>query len=217
MSTYTISRNGEQYGPYSEVDLIAHINGGQILSSDLAWKDGMAAWLPVSQIFPSGIQRAPAVPPPLFHTPGSSVTPASVPTPPGLHWALVLLFTLLTFGIFSWVWLFIQQNWIRRIAPETKVTGVVYLIGCIVCSVGANVASATDHPVFSFVLLVTGLGIFITWAIGSGNAMRRYYNEVEPIGLRLSTPMLVIFNWLYLQHHMHRIAIWKKTGRLEMQ
>jgi hypothetical protein len=79
------------------------------------------------------------------------------------------------------------------------------------------VASATDHPLLSFVLLVIALGSVITWAIGAGNALRRYYNHAEPIGLRLSTPMLVVGTCLYLQHHMRRIAIWKKTGHLEMQ
>lgn len=57
MSAYTISRNGEQYGPYGESELLTHINDGQVLATDLAWKDGMATWLPISQIFPSGAEN----------------------------------------------------------------------------------------------------------------------------------------------------------------
>lgn len=57
MSTYTISRNGEQFGPYSEADMHAHINSGHVVPEDLTWKEGMATWLPVAQIFSSGTQR----------------------------------------------------------------------------------------------------------------------------------------------------------------
>ena len=216
--SYTISRNGEQFGPYSEADLHAHISSGHILPDDLTWKEGMATWLPVAQIFSSGSQRGSvAAPPPFVGHLSPSVAPASVSVPPGLHWGLVLLFTLLTFGLFGWVWLFIQQNWIRRIAPETQTTGVAYIIGYIVFAVVANVANFTDHPGLAFAFMLTGWVLAILWVLGSGNAMRRYYNQVEPIGLRLSTPMLVIFGTLYLQHHMSRIATWKKTGYLAPQ
>jgi hypothetical protein len=39
------------------------------------------------------------------------------PTPPKLHWALVLLFTVLTLGIFLIVWMFIQSSWAKKIDP----------------------------------------------------------------------------------------------------
>jgi hypothetical protein len=48
-----ISRAGEQFGPYSEEDLRGYVGSGQVLPDDLAWTEGMADWLPVSQIFQS--------------------------------------------------------------------------------------------------------------------------------------------------------------------
>jgi hypothetical protein len=45
-------------------------------------------------------------------------------------------------------------------------------------------------------------------------AIQRYYNSVEPIGLRLSGVMTFFFNILYFQYHFRRIARWKITGQL---
>ncbi len=57
MSSYMISRTGEQFGPYSEEDLRGYLGSGQVLPDDLAWTEGMADWLPVSHIFPTGPQH----------------------------------------------------------------------------------------------------------------------------------------------------------------
>jgi hypothetical protein len=46
------------------------------------------------------------------------------------------------------------------------------------------------------------------------SAIQRYYNSVEPIGLRLSGVMTFFFNFLYFQYHFRRIARWKQTGQL---
>ena len=40
--------------------------------------------------------------------------------PPALHWGLVLVFHMLTFGIFSAVWMFRQAIWIGRIDPMSN-------------------------------------------------------------------------------------------------
>lgn len=56
MSSYMISRAGEQFGPYSEGDLRAYLGSGQVLPDDLVWTEGMAEWLPVSRVFFVGAQ-----------------------------------------------------------------------------------------------------------------------------------------------------------------
>lgn len=217
MSAYTISRNGEQFGPYSDAEMHAHINSGHIQPNDLTWKEGMASWLPVSQIFSAGADAGPAVaPPPYAWQARPTVSPASVPIPPGLHWGLVLLFSVITLGIFGWVWFFIQNNWINKIAPETQSTRTMCAVGYIGFTIVGQFMSAS-HPVLGFVLLISGWGTAVAWALNSGKAMQHYYNSIEPIGLRISTPMLVFFAVIYLQYHMHRIATWKKTGYLAQQ
>jgi hypothetical protein len=55
-------------------------------------------------------------------------------------------------------------------------------------------------------------------AVSAFFQMRRglldYYNSTEPIRLRLSAAMTFFFSIYYLQYHLRRIAIWKKTGQL---
>jgi hypothetical protein len=217
MSSYMISRAGEQFGPYNEEDLRAYLGSRQVLPEDLAWTEGMAEWLPVSQIFPSGASSSVAPPPPAFRQQNQGFVPASVPAPPGLHWGLVVLFGVLTGGIFILVWVFIQQNWIKRIAPETETKGLVSLIGYVLFTIGYYIAYGTDHAVIALVFWLILTALLYFWVFASANAMRRYYNQVEPIGLKLSNVMLIFFNMIYLQHHMHRIANWKKTGSLTSQ
>ncbi len=217
MSSYMISRAGEQFGPYSEEDLRGYVGSGQVLPDDLAWTEGMADWLPVSQIFPIGTRSSVAPPPPAFSQQNQRVAPASLPAPPGLHWGLVILFGALTAGIFFAVWAFIQQNWIKRIAPETETKGLVCLVGYVLFWIAYIIASTTSHAVLTVVFLVAYLTLFYFWVFASGSAMRRYYNQVEPIELKLSNAMLIFFNMIYLQYHMHRIANWKKTGSLTPQ
>jgi GYF domain 2 len=47
---YQINRGGQQSGPYSLGDLQSMMAGGQIAPGDLAWCEGMPAWLPVSHL-----------------------------------------------------------------------------------------------------------------------------------------------------------------------
>jgi len=106
MSSYSISRNGEQFGPYSEADMHAHINSGHVLTDDLTWKEGMASWLPVSQIFPSGTQRNSIAPPPSFVQTASrsDAIPDGVK---GWSWGAFFL---------SWIWAIGNRTWIGLFA-----------------------------------------------------------------------------------------------------
>jgi hypothetical protein len=44
------SKNGTQLGPIGTEDIQSKLASGEISQSDLAWKDGMADWLPAGQI-----------------------------------------------------------------------------------------------------------------------------------------------------------------------
>lgn len=57
-----IDRNGERFGPYSLEEVNAYLANGTLLPTDLAWHDGMADWVPISQI--TGVTIAGGSPPP---------------------------------------------------------------------------------------------------------------------------------------------------------
>ena len=45
-----IDRNGERYGPYSIEDINTYLANGTLLSTDLAWHEGLSGWVPLSQV-----------------------------------------------------------------------------------------------------------------------------------------------------------------------
>ena len=45
-----ITRDGGQYGPYTQEEVISYVNAGNFTPSDLAWHEGYSEWLPISQL-----------------------------------------------------------------------------------------------------------------------------------------------------------------------
>ena len=44
------SKNGAQLGPIGPAEMESKLKAGEIASTDLIWKEGMADWLPVSKV-----------------------------------------------------------------------------------------------------------------------------------------------------------------------
>ena len=42
--------NGEQFGPYPESEFRLHLAERKILKADLAWREGLADWLPATEM-----------------------------------------------------------------------------------------------------------------------------------------------------------------------
>jgi hypothetical protein len=79
--TYQISRNGQEYGPYTLEDLRRYLASGNVLATDLAKSEGMTEWVPVSQVVegPAGEAGAATFGEPMVAGPG----PANVGTVTG--------------------------------------------------------------------------------------------------------------------------------------
>src|SRR5579872_1135049 len=133
---YFIKRDLQEYGPYSLGDLQRYVQQGNIALTDLGRSDGMSDWIPVSQIIGNVGVPAPASPysAPAFGAVGSAPygapanpygaqtpyggapgpyggAPQQLPIgslypPPSLHWALVLLFSILSCWLFLPIWAF---------------------------------------------------------------------------------------------------------------
>jgi hypothetical protein len=157
-------------------------------------------------------------------------------TPPDLHWALVLLITFITSGLFYTIWSFIQANWIKTIDPASKairdlvIAILLPIVGAIGAMIAIGMAAVTsggfDHlswaemggiatagvALCAFVLI--GFVFHLKAFFGMRDSLERHYNSTEPIQLRLSGVMTFFFNVLYFQYHMSRISDWKRTGIL---
>jgi len=231
MTEYHVSRNGRTLGVYPESDARDYYAQGRISPTDLVWREGMPAWLKAGEVFGPGPQAAAPVAPspaPAWTelTPSGErvrvVEPAAsaAPLPPKLHWALVLLFTLLTLGVFYIVWVFIQATWVKKIDPKSNAIGmmVVYIalvmIGELISRSNPEGSAAAAA---GGLLVLVGTVVSIFGIFSMRRSMLDYYDKVEPIGLRLSGALTFFLGVFYLQHHMTRIAKWKETGVLPPQ
>jgi GYF domain 2 len=231
---YHVSRNGQNYGPYTLEDLHRYVASGNVLPTDLAKSDDMPEWVPVSQIL--GIAAPPAVAisggPSAY---GSGV--AFYPDPPNLHWALLLLFTLLTCGLFLFIYDFVQAIWVTRIVPGSRV--VIYLIVMIVIwilMIGAFVSqfgvmfggmknfgnpAHIAGPYLTITLIVYLLmlvfyWVFIEYRFTMRDEIMAHFNQhgPEPIGLKIGAAWTFFFGGLCFQYHFNRINRLKRMTRL---
>ncbi|WP_457278757.1 hypothetical protein [Polaromonas sp. P5_D5] len=146
--------------------------------------------------------------------PGGGMNADAYPAPPQLHWALVLLFTLLTLGVFMIVWMFIQSTWVRKINPASNATTqfVIYVPLAIFAQI---LFEGSDNlKGVGFLLMLVSYVIFYFGAYSIRRSMLNHYNSVEPMQLELSAAMTFLFSTFYLQYHMTRIAQWKAASRL---
>ncbi len=137
MQRYTLSRNGQTYGPYSMDELQRYLASGHILLTDLARADDAADWMPVSQLLAgmssgpgAAAPGAPAYGAPGYGAPAYGTVPAvgymppagfgPFPDPPNLHWALVLLLDLFTCSLFQMVWNIVLAAWFHRVMPASR-------------------------------------------------------------------------------------------------
>jgi hypothetical protein len=233
---YYIQRGVNEYGPYTLADLQRYVAQGNIAMSDLTRSEGMTEWVPVSQVLgdipvPVTTPVVPAGGGTVYGgaSPyGAAAMPAMAvtPIPVDLHWALVLLFTILTCTIFQTVWLIVEAVFVRKIKPENKgLFLVLAALGCYFFGGFINgLISATSHGQafpFGSLLSLAGVVLQIVAVFGMRSDLEDYYNTTENINLRLngvgSALLTLFFPVYYFQWHFSRIAKWKKTGVLVPQ
>jgi hypothetical protein len=208
---YFITRDGQQYGPYSLADLQRYVASGEILLSDMARSEGMSEALPVSQIIgtiavpQAQVSALPVISGP-FH-----------PDPPNLHWGLVLLFGVFTCGLFNAVWGLVQAVWMKSVAPQSK--ALFYYIGSLCVLAGIVVVSFqaglthTRNSSAGLLNLAYSIAILVG-RFSLRNSLEEYYNSAEPVGLGLSGVMTFFFGDIYFQYHLNQIMRRKQALRV---
>jgi hypothetical protein len=208
---YFITRDGQQYGPYTLADLQRYAASGEILLTDLARSEGMSEPLPVSQIIGT-------IPVPQAQISTTPVINAAIyPDPPNLHWGLVLLFGIFSCGLFNAVWNLVQAAWMKKVAPQS--TALYYYIAslCVLAATfftGIEAAYTHSH---NSVLGAVNLVYYILLLIGRfslRSSLEQHYNSVEPMGLSLSGVMTFFFGDIYFQYHFNDIMRRKYFARL---
>lgn len=200
---YTLARGEQRYGPYTLDQLREYSAAGSIQPADLVWTPGMATWSRVDDLL--GQAASHGAPPPI-QAADSPARPA--PKPPSLHWVVVLLLAVVTWGLFALVWMFVHAVWIRRIDPKSKALyvlagGIAFLL------VGGFISGLMGDSSEGLELLVQ-----LVWLIA---VLVAYFDMRAAIEVRydldLSGILTFFFNVLYLQYHMRRIAKGEHTPR----
>lgn len=222
---YQISRGGQMYGPYTLEDLQRYVASGNVLATDLAKNEEMTDWVPVSQILGGApvAASAPVYPSEPVYTPTPGYAAVGVyPDPPNLNWGLVLLFGILTCGVFFPIWELVQTLWMKRVQPQTK--AMMYYIIYIVLwflYVGSQLgqSAAMMHgevvhtsPVAALISLAM-LVMAIVYRFAMRASIEQHFNGPEPIGLRLGAVMTFFFGGLYFQYHFNKINEMKLAAR----
>jgi hypothetical protein len=210
---YMISRNGQEYGPYSLADLQWYVSSGDVLLTDMARSEGMTGFLPVSQVI--GSIRVPV------KAPAVSLAPAGpeYPDPPNLNWGLVLLFEVLTCGLFSAAWGLVLAVWVKKVSPQSKSMyfygGECVCLGIIFVLSFIDGLNHTKSPFMSLMQII----IFIVSLVARyslRNSLEDHYNHAEPMGLGLSGVMTFFFATIYFQYHLNDINRRKRLDRLSL-
>jgi hypothetical protein len=132
-----------------------------------------------------------------------------LPKPPSLHWFVVALLSVVTLGIFAWVWFFVQASWIKKIDRHSSARTMF------MAALGLALAGGF------FAVATRGLGNLLTLAsvILVVVATFSMANSVRQLGKRLALPVrfgnltLFIFQSWYLQGTLTWLARWKETGQ----
>jgi hypothetical protein len=209
---YFISRDGQQYGPYTLADLQRYAASGEVSLADLAISEGMTEPVSVAQI----IGTIAAAPPPVA---GAPISMADMyPDPPNLHWGLVLLFSILTCGFFVVAWDLVQAAWMKRVDPTSK---AIFIYGAatavVVCLFFVGFFSALNHtaaPQWVGLLQVVSWVLYLVGRYSLRASLEEHYNGPEPMGLILSGVMTFFFGGIYFQYHINDIVRRKAADRM---
>ena len=122
-----ISKNGEQLGPFSVLDVRQRLESGAITYGDLAWRDGLKTWIPLSEMMGGALPGATPHAVSTWDTPAPRVQGQ---TPTGLR----IVTALVIFGIAFFVILIVS-----------------FFLACLVCGgiVGMQAAAAQHAQGFA--------------------------------------------------------------------
>ncbi|HWW23023.1 MAG TPA: DUF4339 domain-containing protein [Edaphobacter sp.] len=219
---YTVSRNGQTYGPYTIEELQRYVASGNILPSDMAKSDEMPNWLPVSQILGASAATQAPIPPatPTYPQP----TGAIYPDPPNLNWGLALLLGFFTCGLFIVFWNFVLATWGKRVQPASKAL-MYYIIGAVLIfinfggSYGVFVALGHHHhphqSVLSSLITIASWVVRLIARFTLRDDIERHFNGPEPLGISLSAVMTFFFGGIYFQYKLNQINDLKQAIRYQ--
>jgi len=132
------------------------------------------------------------------------------PQPPSMHWALLMVLSIVTFGFFNYVWALRQAWFIRKVEKKNvamleialsialmAISGALNLLNLWNARTGGEVMdlSSTGQLLWLFQILMFTFGILLI-----RKALTEWY------GVRMNLTMTLFLHVFYVQYHMSRIV-----------
>jgi hypothetical protein len=238
-----IGQDGQQFGPYSEADIRQWMREGRLSADALAWREGMTDWASLASLFVTTASTTPPPPPPAGMPPlaggapwthaganhglfgsGNDAARVTLPAPPSLPWGLVLLFSVLTLGIFGVIWPFIQASWVRKIDNKSNATLMLglsiacffigeplYVIGILSDFRSGHVGGGAFASLGGLLLLGRWILSLVAYFSMAGSVKRAL--AARGAALEIGGVTLFFFTLFYLQANLGWVARWKNTGQ----
>lgn len=167
-----VSRDGQQFGPYSLDDVNAYLASGQLSGDDVAWYEGAADWMPLRSIEGITTPRASAPPPP---SPARSNPTISNPALHGLSmigWCS-LFFTPL------WGAFLTRSNWLTLGRTKEAMQSLFFMGGCIAAIVVLTYLELKSTPTTGSKSDGSGFGVllWLAWYFGDFKRQAKYVKE----------------------------------------
>jgi hypothetical protein len=135
---------------------------------------------------------------------------ANTPKPPSLHWGVVLVLSIATFGLFAFFWMFRQARFAKKIDPTNKaplqilMSLVLFLFALLmnglVAMTVARGGQASDLGPMSSVIRFFEFFMLVSAYLQIRKTLTKHY------GIQLNALWTVLFNVFYVQHSLSRIA-----------
>jgi hypothetical protein len=213
---YRIARDGQTFGPYTEAELREYLASGKLLETDLARTEEMDKWLPLSGV----LRMQKNGKRPMRGNLKPAGLRAGFASPPDIPWWLALILDIITGLTFFVAWDIVEAVWLRRIEKNSRAL-FYYSIAALLFIVNAPALySDVLHSLFHMGLTPSTNATWLSIAafamrIVARFSMRRtlcdHYNQTEPIGLKLSWFMTLLFGGLYFQYHFNRINALRRS------
>jgi hypothetical protein len=133
------------------------------------------------------------------------------PHPPSLNWGLVLVLSLVTLGVFSWLWLIRISIWARKV-NRSSYSLVFCVLAPITFLVQSLIEGISPESGINALLSLIGLAFVQIGQFSLRSTIQEYYNTPIPGQLELSRVMTFFFGAIYFQYHFNRLGESKQSN-----
>ena len=139
---------------------------------------------------------------------------SKAPDPPGLHWAIVLVLSVVTLGFFADVWFIVQAVWVKKFDPASRALPI-YVLGFVLSLAGEIMPKmGFDTPMVAAVW-VAAIALDLVGSFSLRDSLADYLSNMEGRTRYLSGTMTIFLGPIYFQYHMNHIrSAGRETSRL---